>query len=217
MNRFYESIKRVFGKIYVPYEVLSGKKHTRVLHISDTPAFIFPELKSLIRKVKPGVIIHTGDLVDNVKLGLYPNLLKDYKRQLNKMSKVLAEFPEIEVHVVVGNHDNPYLVRSILENARVYDHATDIVVAGIGIGISHYPPKLQSSLEADGSVNGDNQVRYYLYGHDRSLPSSTFEETIYLNGIEHIHLLDMDEEIIHRLQYPVGTDNSRQNRYKIGI
>ncbi len=46
-------------------------REKRVLHIGDTPFCAYPAYKELIERLKPGVIIHTGDLSDEAKAGRY--------------------------------------------------------------------------------------------------------------------------------------------------
>ena len=39
-----------------------------ILHISDTPSTMFPYLRRAIRRLRPAWVVHTGDLVDDIKL-----------------------------------------------------------------------------------------------------------------------------------------------------
>ena len=64
MKKFKQEVYSVFGRIYIPDELL-GKKNL-ILHISDTPSAIYPALRGLLRKLKPQVILHTGDLCDHI-------------------------------------------------------------------------------------------------------------------------------------------------------
>ncbi|HHI00115.1 MAG TPA: metallophosphoesterase, partial [Thermococcus litoralis] len=50
----------------LPKELLESGE-AKIMHISDTPDNIYPFILNLIEKSRPDYIIHTGDLVDNIK------------------------------------------------------------------------------------------------------------------------------------------------------
>ena len=60
------NLKRVVcdisGKIYIPEELQEHNERI-LIHISDTPVCLYPQLKRLIETIKPEYIIHTGDIV----------------------------------------------------------------------------------------------------------------------------------------------------------
>ncbi|CDF58680.1 metallophosphoesterase [Thermobrachium celere] len=78
MKKFIHTLYYISGKIYIPSSLL--KVRNTILHISDTPSNIYPELIRLVKKLSPDYIIHTGDVVDNIKLELYPFKLKEYEK-----------------------------------------------------------------------------------------------------------------------------------------
>lgn len=168
---------------------------------------ILPYLKRLIHELQPDYIVHTGDLIDNVKLQLHPSKWNEYKRHLKKLKVVLQETSNAEVHVAAGNHDDLKLMISELDRSHIYEHAAFVSIEGFKFYFNHY---CQVSLPA-------NQVDFALYGHDLSVMSHQSGKTTYLNGIEHIHLIDLETGQVHRIDYPSGTDEHRLNKHRIGI
>jgi CTP:phosphocholine cytidylyltransferase-like protein len=57
---------------------------------------------------------------------------------------------------------------------------------------------------------------YILHGH--SFYDEKFNEhTMVLNGLEGIYLIYPEEEKIYHIDYPIGTNDSRMQRYGTGI
>lgn len=207
MSKFQRIIKQLTGGIYVPDEALSLKGKT-LLHISDTPHMIFSSLKKLIEQLKPDYIIHTGDMVDNIKLELFPYKIDEYKRSLLKLNRSLSVYKDAQLIIALGNHDDTKLVKSTFREATVYANVSIIDVEGRSIEIAHYPPNFESKTDlADIS----------LFGHDLSVRSHTLGDVLILNGIENINLIELNTLKAITMNYPSGTDDSRLRKRKIGI
>ncbi len=205
MPQLKKLLKNILGNLYIPDEVLAleGKN---VLHVSDTPALLYSDLKKLIEKLKPDYIIHTGDLVDNIKLEMYPNRLKDYRRSLKKLGAIF-EHSAASVYIALGNHDHLQSVKEIFPTAVVFSGPEHLEIEGVDFGISHYPPKPES----------DGHEAFYLFGHDLTALSEKTEHGTYLNALEHIYIIELETKNIISLNYPTGTNDSRLNKGKLGI
>lgn len=77
-----------------------------LLHLSDTPSQIYPELRRVIATLRPAYIVHTGDLVDNLKLELRPSLARRYDHELRQLFAIAEHSGASRVIVVFGNHDS---------------------------------------------------------------------------------------------------------------
>ncbi len=204
----WELIYKVIGRIRIPSE-LKERKEEVVLHISDTPYSIFPALNNLILKLKPEYIIHTGDLIDNIKLELYPKSIDRYKLYLKNLMKILQKPFVKGIYISLGNHDD---MNAILEYINLDKRITitkesrTININNKTIQYSHYLSKLSDI---------PNSIE--LYGHDTSVKEKYPENSIYLNGIESINIIMLTSAKIYKLQYPIGTDDARLKKGRVGF
>lgn len=167
------------------------------LHISDTPACTFGFLRRLIHRAAPALIVHTGDLVDNVKLELRPGDADLYARHLAVLLPLL-ESSGAEIHLVLGNHDRESLVRDLAHRATVHPEAVSLVWGSLRLRAAHRP----EDAREDGAA-------FCLFGHDRSQPSVFDPPVRLLNGLEHAHLIAPEGDRILRIPWPWGTEDAR--------
>ena len=190
-----EISKRLLDRFYVLDEIRK-KDEIKVLHISDTPANIYSFIFSAIDRLKPDYIIHTGDLVDNVKLGSGASLTS-YKKGLNDFLKRFGEIEWAEKYIVPGNHDDLKVIEEMAEEGIcVYKEGTTIDIKGIKIGLAHYKEKLPDNA----AIN--------LYGHDKTVVKNS--KNLYLNGLLDVNIIILPKKEVHKLSYPLQTDNGRQ-------
>lgn len=213
----FELLKRIYyllsGKVYIEKKLLQEltypvvqSSEVRLLHISDTPQTFFPALAVLIREVKPDVIIHTGDLVDNIKLQLYPASLYRYENEVRSLIAMLEASAAKEIYIALGNHDNGEFLKSISHRIHYIDSVAQIQLQGVDFTVSHYSKFV---LSTPSSVN--------LYGHDLSLETQTTNGQLFLNGISSINLLSLPSKTCRQFPYPWGTDDNRLGRGKLGF
>lgn len=190
-----EKFKKNFDKLY-KLDGLRVENGIKILHISDTPDSIYPFIFSVIDRLKPDYIIHTGDLVDNIKLGcgaplkLYQKSLKNLVNEFNK--RTWAD----KVYFVPGNHDDLKTVKDLSPGIDVFDEGSIINIKGLNFGLAHYKENLPD--EAD--IN--------LYGHDKTLIDNS--STLYLNGLLAVNIILLPDKKIENLSYPLKTDSGRQ-------
>ena len=202
MNIIRDFLNSILGRIDIDQNLIDSNK-TILLHISDTPSFIYPEIRRVIKLINPDFIVHTGDIADNIKLGLHQSYMARYRHEAKKMLRILDDAKAKRVYLTLGNHDN---LDFISENANSIEVIEDKKLLRIGentFAISHYSDSLKD-VEAD----------VYLYGHDLSIDSQTIDSRIYLNGISAIHAIEVDTLQVTKLDYPIGTDQERLKRRK---
>ena len=204
----WDQIYKVIGRIRVP-KCLKERTEEVVLHISDTPYSIFPALSNLVLTLKPEYIIHTGDLVDNIKLELYPKSLNRYKMYIKNLMKIMQKPFVKGIYISLGNHDD-------IEAISEYKKIDNRITAGIepnciklGDKIIQYAHYLEALKDTPNS--------YGLYGHDLSVKDEISENSIYLNGIKTINIIMLKSGTIYKLQYPIGTDDARLKKGRIGF
>lgn len=181
-----------------------------LLHLSDTPSQIYPELRRVISAVRPAYIVHTGDLVDNLKLERRPSLARRYDHELRQLLAIVGGSGARRVIFVLGNHDSPESAGSAsgaVELRREGGHET---LEGREIYFSHYPPEAGRLAQMPGGG-------YWLYGHDPSAPSSREPGRVALNGLEAMHVINLSTGRYISIAYPSGTDRARTMPARIGI
>ncbi|MBZ4662975.1 MAG: metallophosphoesterase [Caloramator sp.] len=198
MKQIINTLYFLSGRIYVPTYLL-GRKNI-ILHISDTPSNIYPSIIKLVKKINPKYIVHTGDIVDNIKLELYPNRLNEYKDYASIFINELVKYTSNRLIIVPGNHDNIDVIKNI-DKVIIVEEGKSISIDGLSIGVSHTINNLPTY-----------KCDFYLYGHDKSKGNRN-----QLNGINLINIIDIESNKVFHLKYPMGTDNYRLLRTKIGI
>lgn len=196
---------KALGAVHVP-EVILCSEEKKLLHISDTPVSFFSALSRLIKKLKPEYIVHTGDLVDNIKLELYPRSLGTYRDYVRRLLSVLEASDAEKIIIALGNHDDKATVQSFCTCCCIIDLCETVLVGDTKFKISHYPEEIQKDPEA-----------YNLFGHDLSLRSGMRDNRFYLNGVSGINIIEMDSKKLHSLPYPQGINDDRLGKKKIGL
>lgn len=204
MKKLKHGLYSVLGRIYIPEELLG--RDDLILHFSDTPATIYPALRMLIRKMKPKVIIHTGDLCDNVKLEYNENLMEDFRRDAMKIIRIMEFSPAEEIYIALGNHDDLREMQKMCTRSVILDYPRTLQIRGLDMSISHYH---EDVLE--------NPRDYNLYGHNLDRRSQKVRTRWFLNGVCGINVIESNTGRVHELRYPWGTDNYRYRRRKSGL
>lgn len=144
--------KRMAQGIHIPEE-LENASSLRLLHIGDTESVAYPYYAELIRRVRPDIIIHTGDAVDEVKAGRMINTEEEYEAGLRVLADILKNSGAKEIYIVPGNNDIPELLKKHLPFAKYTQPDTQITVAGITCTLGH------AWFEAT------KESRWSFYGH----------------------------------------------------
>lgn len=172
-----------------------------IMHLSDTPSGIYGYIARLLRRTRPSVIVHTGDLADDIKLELYPGESERYRAAARRLLDIVRA-PHRRVYMVLGNHDDRELLPPAPPDCQVYGGAVTLTLLGASFRISHY---IQALREQPASYN--------LFGHT-STPHSHEDESkrVFLNGMEGIRLIDPRDGAIWQFDYPKGTNEARMLR-----
>lgn len=201
MSSFIETLRAgLYGAFNIPYipESLRDMAPPLVIHVSDTPGFTYRYIFRLVRQLEPAALIHTGDLIDDIKLEVRPAELGGYARRLRSIIRKLEQLPVEEIYLVPGNHDDTDSILSIVERSVVLPEKSWIELEGLCFFLSHRFYDIE--VDAD----------FYLFGHN--LPEMTWvnRRTITLNGIPNINIISLSTRSIYTLGYPAGTDSARK-------
>lgn len=181
-----------------------------LLHLSDTPSQIYPELRRVIAAVRPTYIVHTGDLVDNLKLERRPSLARRYDHELKQLRAIADGSGAGRVIFVLGNHDSPESPKLMPGSVELRPEGGHETLEGREIYFSHYPPEAGRLAEMPSGG-------YWLYGHDASEPSRRESGRTALNGLEAMHVINLSSGRYITVAYPSGTERARTMPARIGI
>jgi hypothetical protein len=124
----------------------------RILHIGDTESASYPYYRRLIELVRPDVILHTGDLADEVKIGRDPSLLHEYTVKVKCLLDILQN-SGARIVVVPGNHDVRDVIEALAPYAEIYEKGSEVLLSGIPCRVGHQVKEMTFDR------------RYCMYGH----------------------------------------------------
>jgi len=193
MNKFFENsfwwIKSYFVRIKIPPEIINSKG-TKILHVGDFPSYLFPYLKRIVRFSKPDIIIHTGDMVDNLKVSRIPEHIPKYLKKVLVILGILQNSTAKEIYIVPGNNDIPEYIIKSAPFARVLKEDSVIEIEGVKICLSHHKRLITQ------------KAQYYFYGH--GLTGETWkheyndlDKTCYFNAVHSPTLIALSDKRVH--------------------
>lgn len=196
VENIYSGFLSLFNYPYIPKELLNELKGPILLHISDTPVGIYSYIFKLIDFLNPEFIIHTGDMVDNIKLGNYRNKLGRYHYEVAKLVEGLEKHEQSQIYYILGNHDDYETVNKLTKRGIILQDGI-VNINNCKIAVSHYYK--EHSCKVD----------FNLYGHCFEPGHYKNNETVGLNGVLNINIIDLSTKEIFHLDYPIGTNRLR--------
>lgn len=172
-----------------------------ILHISDTLTRTYPSVRAMVEALRPELVIHTGDMADECKVGRRPEDLPAYQTHVRSLMEGLCAHAG-EVWVVPGNNDDPEFLRS-LPGIRVITPGSRVEVFGVRLALSHFQFEW---------IDG---VDFALYGHgptqDIHDPADNLPGGVqYLNGINQATLIEARTKAYCALPYCFGDSKPRR-------
>lgn len=195
----------ILGYVHVPDKILKSKEK-KLLHISDTPTSFYNPLRKLIKELQPEYIVHTGDLVDNIKLQFYPALLKEYAESIKVLTEILEDNDAKKIVVALGNHDHKDTLLQFSSRIEMIHRVSTLEIENLSFCISHYSKEVLK-----------NPADFNLFGHDLDLKNDVLEDKIFLNGISYINIIGLETKKIYCLSYPWGTNDMRLSRRRLRL
>ncbi|MFO8063049.1 MAG: metallophosphoesterase [Spirochaetota bacterium] len=196
-HQFKHGLFGLFNRPYISSE-LSAAQRPLIIHVSDTPRLSYPFLYRIVRVLEPEYLIHTGDLVDDIKLEIRPQEIGSYRRELAKFLGELERTPARRIYLVPGNHDLRELLETYGPRCTTVAEHTTLEIEDLRVTVSHK----YDAAHHDADV--------YLFGHTPSPRHHESGKTVCLNGISSISVIEVPSRRLHALPYPVGTDSVRK-------
>lgn len=168
----YDTIPDERRAVEIPEHILkyTGKK---LLSFGDIPLNGYPYIKKLIKKLAADIIVHTGDMCDNLKVGRKEEDIPPYKEYIPSLVECMEKNAD-EVYIVHGNNDLPEYLKEIAGKSKVVDSNEIVNIFGKRFLMCHRVLDLEG--EAD----------VYLYGHGPTGDTHSFykeqDEKVYANS-----------------------------------
>lgn len=134
---------------------LSRKGKCKVLHIGDTLTRNYAFYRQLIETVDPDIILHTGDLADEVKAGRCETDRAVYPEKIRPLMDALLSFKK-PVWIVPGNNDVVGVLSAYEPAVRLLEPDTVLTLEGVRVCMVHRLCDIHQAAEV------------YLYGHGYS-------------------------------------------------
>lgn len=171
----------------------------KIMHISDTPESIYAHVYKVLTYSQPDLIIHTGDLVDNLKLeDNYGDLIADYRHKAANLIDKLEHLTSARIIYVPGNHDDYSVIMANSKRGEVLPEGSIIDLAGVKLGLAHQIENLPEKAD------------FQLSGHSSAVQKASTSATEYLNGILNINFLLLPAGKSYQVSYPWSIDQGRQ-------
>ena len=191
-NRMHLSEKP--AEIELPEELVCAEG-IKLLHIGDTHSRTYYWYRALINKLKPDVIIHTGDTADEIKVGRMPETEAEYLDRVRVLLDIMTE-SGAEVYWTTGNNDLEEKVAEIAPTVKIIPNNTVLNIGGKRIAVTHN--KCDFTVDAD----------IYLYGHSLRYEEWSCERNVedepvwYLNANWRVFALTLPERKLFSFPLP---------------
>ena len=108
----------------------------KILHLGDTNSRFYPCYRKLIEEVKPDIILHTGDMADEVKAGRIPGTRYEYVTKIKWLLDAMNA-SGARLIIVPGSNDLPDEIRKLSPKAELYPVNTVLTLDGIECRVGH--------------------------------------------------------------------------------
>jgi len=128
------------GEFSLP-EGIDSIQGTKILHIGDTYSKLYPFYRKLIAELKPDIILHTGDMCDEVKVGRKPFLRYEYNTKIREILNIMEE-SGARIIIVPGNNDVADEIHAQCPTAEIYPENTVLELDGQMCRVGHQVVKM---------------------------------------------------------------------------
>ena len=156
--------------VEVPEEI-NETGSLKLLHIGDTHSEAYSFYEYLIKKVRPDIIIHTGDFADEVKVGRMINTEEEYENGLIRIAEILKNSGAKKIYVTPGNNDLPDMIRRYMPFAEYVEPNSVVEIAGIKCALGHE------------CFNTTADAQWSFYGHGLTGETWSQDKNTDLNGV----------------------------------
>lgn len=196
ITEVYKGMLSYFNYPDISEKTLKDIRGPLLLHISDTPVDIYRYIFRIIDILKPQFIIHTGDMVDNIKLEIHKDKIDLYYKGVKKLIEGLEKNEFSKIYYTLGNHDDYDIVSKLTKRGIILEESF-LAINHCIITADHYYKEYSYKVD------------FNLYGHSFEPRHYSKGGTIGLNGLLNINVIDLSTKGVFHLEYPMGTNSSR--------
>ncbi len=99
-------------------EAFLTDSHKKLLWVGNTRSNHYPYLQKIIETVKPQIIVHGGNFVQEVKAGSIPNAREEYTQGVLKIAEILKNSGVQQVYAIAGAEDIEEVLTQLLPFAE---------------------------------------------------------------------------------------------------
>jgi len=167
----------------------------RVLHIGDTVSTTYNWYLSLVNKVMPDVIIHTGDTADEMKVSRDISIREKYCDRAGAFLRALCKRCK-RVIWVPGNNDIEQEMIKLAPDIEVVKPGTIIEISGSKLSLAHE----KKDLAIGGEINFyGHSPRYETWSCERNLIDG---EYLYFNALWKLTVLSLPSKKFYYIERP---------------
>lgn len=138
-------------ELELPAEIKHMKGKT-LLHIGNTASYHYPYFFKLIEEVKPDILLHTGDMADEVRVGRIPGTEYEYLTKIKVLIERMRQAGAERLIIVPGNNDLPDAIARLAPEAEIYPWNTRLTIDGVPCRVGH--PVFKMTYDTDWSFYG---------------------------------------------------------------
>ncbi len=97
------------------FMTVAGEK---ILQIGNTFSCHYPYIRKIIETVKPKIIIHNGNFVEEVKAGRIPDVREEYTQAAGQLADILKNAGAENIYMLPGENDIPDVLTQLLPFAQ---------------------------------------------------------------------------------------------------
>ncbi len=174
------------------------------MHISDTTEEAYKYIMKVVEEINPQYIVHTGDIVDNIKLETNYSYLHLHQKGLKKFIDSIEKY-RAKIYYVLGNHDDKESVEMFSSRGIILERGI-IEIEGKTFYVSHKYKKSNANTD------------YYLFGHSFEPGHCKDKDQILLNGVLNMSVISLSTGNIYQIEYRMGINYYRKmERGSIGL
>ena len=164
---YLENKKKFSEQLLKIQAFLEGNTGAKVLHISDTHSASYGYYQKLINEIEPDVIIHTGDLADELKAGRIESARPYWRNTAPILIRIMENTPA-RVIIVAGNNDIEEDLKTFVNRAEILSRNTVLDLYGKKFSLCHELNRMDESTQSE----------IYLYGHGLTGETRTPEDNV---------------------------------------
>ncbi len=166
-GKFFERVKSFEKSLEEGKKFFNDHVGTRLLHIGDTRAEHYGYYAGMIEELKPDVIIHTGDLADEIKAGRIDADKLLWRDTVPEIIRIMRS-SGARVIIVPGNNDIRDRLYHLAPDMEILPRNRVVEIGGRRICLNHEVMKIDESVETD----------LHLYGHGLTGETRTPDDNI---------------------------------------